>query len=70
MPGNIYLASVPVGIVAPPSATVIIGNGDAVNGFYAGKLLNWNADIVPINFIVGHPFDNYKIYVDEAASKK
>ena len=70
VPGNIYLASVPVGIVAPPSATVIIGNGDAVNGFYAGKLLNWNADIVPINFIVGHPFNNYKIYVDEAASKK
>jgi len=68
--GDIYLASVPLGVIAPPDATVIIGNGDAVNGFYAGKLFNWNADIEPIHFITGHPFENYKSYVDEAASKK
>ena len=68
--GDIYLASVPLGVVAPPNATVIIGNGDAVNGFYVGKLFNWSADIKPIDFITGHPFENYKTYIDEAASKK
>ncbi len=58
------LAAVPFGVVAPPNASVIIGNGDAVNGFYGGLIFNWNATVAPISFIVGHPFVNYKPYVD------
>jgi hypothetical protein len=37
-----------------------------VNGFNGGMLFNWNATVVPIPFIVGHPFTNYKPYVDAA----
>jgi len=60
------LASVPFGFVAPTNTKIFLGDGDAVNGFYGGKLFNWNATFVPIPFIVGHPFTNYKPYVDEA----
>ncbi|HEV2539772.1 MAG TPA: filamentous hemagglutinin N-terminal domain-containing protein [Frateuria sp.] len=65
---NTTLASIPFGVVAPPDASVFIGNGDAVNGFYGGQLFNWNATVVTIPFIVGHPFENYKIYVDKGAN--
>ena len=51
-------------MVAPLNSTVLLGNGDAVNGFYLGKAFNWGATMVPIQFIVGHPFINYQIYVD------
>ncbi|WP_445143877.1 hypothetical protein [Dyella sp. Tek66A03] len=57
-------------VVAPPNATVFLGNGDAVNGFYGGQLFNWNATVVPIKFITGHPYENYKPYVDGAAKDK
>jgi filamentous hemagglutinin len=68
--GNVYLASVPFGVVAPLNTTVFLGTGDAVNGFYGGQIFNWNATVVPIQFITGHPYENYKTYVDEAAKNK
>lgn len=68
--GDIYLASVPFGVVAPPNATTFLGNGDAVNGFYGGKMFNWNGIVVPIQLITGHPYENYKQYVDAAAAEK
>ncbi|WP_460501195.1 hemagglutinin repeat-containing protein [Dyella jejuensis] len=68
--GNIYLASVPFMVAAPPNATTLLGNGDAVNGFSGGAIFNWNATIVPIQFLTGHPFDNYKKYIDDAGAKK
>ena len=63
---QVTLASVPFGVTAPPGATVFLGTGDAVNGFSAGQAINWGATVVPIEFIVGHPFINYKVYVDSA----
>ncbi|MFC0087315.1 hemagglutinin repeat-containing protein, partial [Dyella flava] len=68
--GDIYLASVPFTVVAPPNANILLGNGDAVNGFSGGALFNWNATVVPIQFLKGHPFENYKKYVDEMGAKK
>jgi hypothetical protein len=56
--------------VAPLNTTVFLGTGDAVNGFYGGQLFNWDTNVVPIKFITGHPYENYKNYVDEAAKKK
>lgn len=34
------------------------------------RIFNWNATVVPIQLIIGHPYDNYKKYVDEAAKNK
>lgn len=61
---DLNLAALPLGIVAPVSmngttTNVIGGYGDAINGFYLGKLFNWDAGYVYVPFIVGHPYINY-----------
>ena len=49
--------SIPFGNVAPPSATVRLGNFDPVNGGFFGHLLNWGARACGIG--VSHGFTQY-----------
>jgi len=57
-----YLYSVPFGAVAPPGAETMLGSWDMVNGGWAGKVLNWDATVVPLNPLE-HGFDNYKNFI-------
>ena len=58
-----YLYSVPFGVVAPPNADVMLGSWDLINGGWVGKLLNWDARVVPLSPLE-HAFENYKRYID------
>lgn len=59
-----YLYSVPFGLVAPVNSKVMIGNWDIVNFGWFGKLLNWDAKVVPIK-PWEHSFENYKKYINK-----
>ncbi|MFC3607493.1 hypothetical protein, partial [Stutzerimonas tarimensis] len=61
---QVYLYSIPFGAVAPPNAGVMIGSWDLVNGGWAGKLLNWDAEVVPLK-PWEHGFENYKRYIKD-----
>ncbi|MFC3607939.1 hypothetical protein, partial [Stutzerimonas tarimensis] len=61
---KVYLYSVPFGAVAPPNAQAVIGTWDLVNGGWAGKLFNWDAEIVPLK-PWEHGFENYKRYIEK-----
>lgn len=60
--GEVHLYSVPFGAVAPPNAEVMIGTWDIVNGGWAGKMFNWDADVVPIK-PWEHGLENYEKYI-------
>ena len=57
-----YLYSVPFGAVAPPGAEVMLGSWDLVNGGWAGKLLNWDAQVVHL-MPWEHGFEHYKKFI-------
>lgn len=61
---KIYLYSVPFGAVAPSNAEVMIGSWDLVNGGWAGKLFNWDAEVVPLK-PWEHGYENYKKYIKD-----
>ena len=61
---KVYLYSVPFGAVAPPNAKVMLGSWDFVNGGWAGKLLNWDAKVIPLA-PWEHSFENYKKHITE-----
>ena len=57
-----YLYSVPFGAVAPPGAEAMLGSWDLVNGGWAGKLLNWDAQVVHL-MPWEHGFEHYKKFI-------
>lgn len=57
-----YLYSVPIGAVAPPGAEAMLGSWDLVNAGWAGKLLNWDAQMVPL-MPWEHGFEHYKNFI-------
>ncbi|TDQ37500.1 hemagglutinin repeat-containing protein [Thiopseudomonas denitrificans] len=61
---KVYLYSVPFGAVAPTNAEVMIGSWDLVNGGWAGKLFNWDAEVVPLK-PWEHGYENYKRYIKD-----
>lgn len=58
------LFSLPFGNIAAPNAHLTIGSGDLVNGGYLGKIFNPDAIVVPLT-PSQHPFNNYKVFVDD-----